>query len=107
MESWRYRAETGVRGARPRDVRIAGLHALPRRRRRRDVAVAAARGLAVSRRAFGRPRRGSAGRPPPDALSPLARRRSARTRSRAVARPVQLPAGVPADDQLRGLALRA
>src|SRR5919201_1211103 len=72
----------------------------------RDVAGGEALRVELHGRRRARPRRGGARRPPADALPPLARRAPGRARRRALARPVQLPAGVEPDDQLRRLALR-
>src|SRR5919197_770761 len=100
------RCPTSTSCSRPRRLRSARLRALPRGRRRRHLAGGSPLRVELHGRRRARPRRGRAGRPPPDALPPLAAGPPGRARPRAVARSLQLPAGGAPLDQLRRLAVR-
>src|SRR6266540_1239785 len=91
---------------RPRGLCSARAPPLPRGRDQRHLAGRPARAFALPLGGRPRPRRGLAGRSPPDAVPLLARRPSARARPGPLARSVLLSARGRSPAELPGLALR-
>src|SRR5207342_328918 len=102
----RPRCRTSTNWFAPRRLCSARRRALPRGRRRGDLARRHRRTLAVPLGGCARTRRGVARRSPADPLPLLARRASARARARPVARSLHVPPRGEAADELLGLALR-